>query len=92
VDPADVRKVVLGEQPGLTMQDELVVTTRRALFGSWEMNWLAYNFAHDLQLPGSSGGPIPYLMYPQGEGDKGRFDSINPDTFAYTLTSREISA
>ena len=25
------------------------------LFGAWEMNWLAYNDAHDVELPGSSG-------------------------------------
>lgn len=59
VDPADVRKVVLEERPGLTLQDAVVATVRRKLFGSWEMNWLAYNFAHDLRLPGSGRAPIP---------------------------------
>ena len=28
---------------------------RKALFGAWEMNWLAYNAAHDLALPGATG-------------------------------------
>ena len=51
VDPADVRKVVLEEQPGLTLKDEIVERARARLFGNWEMNWMAYNYAHDLLLP-----------------------------------------
>ncbi|MBI4996078.1 MAG: transglutaminase domain-containing protein [Rhodocyclales bacterium] len=92
VDPADVRKVVLEERPGLTLQDEVVVAARRKLFGAWEMNWLAYNFAHDLQLPGSGGAAVPFLMYPQGENDSGRLDSLDPPTFVYKLSSKELTA
>ena len=92
VDPADVRKVVLEEKPGLTLNDEIVVATRAKLFGAWEMNWLAYNVAHDLTLAGASGAKIPFLMYPQGENASGRFDSLDPDTFRYRITSRELSA
>jgi transglutaminase-like putative cysteine protease len=92
VDPADVRKVVLEERPGLTLQAEAVAAVRRKLFGAWEMNWLAYNFAHDLRLPGSERAPIPHFMYPQGENASGAFDSLDPASFAYTLTSREITA
>jgi len=33
----------------------MVKKARARLFGSWEMNWMAYNFAHDVALPGSSG-------------------------------------
>ncbi|HEX2197060.1 MAG TPA: transglutaminase family protein, partial [Burkholderiales bacterium] len=44
VDPADVRKVALEEPPGkLALDDPKVAAARRRLFGSWEMNWLAYN-------------------------------------------------
>jgi hypothetical protein len=44
VDPADVRKVMLEEPPGnRTLADELVRQARTQLFGSWEMNWMAYN-------------------------------------------------
>jgi len=54
VDPADVRKVVLEEpQENAALKDELVKKARARLFGSWEMNWMAYNFAHDVALPGS---------------------------------------
>ena len=57
VDPADVRKVVLEEPPGNRPLDDLVVRSARIrLFGSWEMNWMAYNFGHDVPLPGSASG------------------------------------
>jgi len=92
VDPADVRKVVLEEPPGgLAMTDERVTTVRRRLFGSWEMNWIAYNTAHDVLLPGSSRGSVPYFMYPQGETSKGRLDSLDPDAFKYSITVKELT-
>lgn len=91
VDPADVRKVVLEESPGLTLQDELVTQVREKLFGAWEMNWLGYNFAHDVALPGARGPKIPFLMYPQGETSARRLDSLDPDNFRYRITSREVT-
>jgi len=91
VDPADVRKVVLEEPPGkLAMTDEKVTAARKRLFGSWEINWLAYSYAHDVQLPGSTGPKIPYFMYPNGETSQGRLDQLDPDNFKYTLTAREL--
>jgi len=47
---------------------------------------------------GSTGSPraisacaaIGYFMYPQGETADGRLDSLNPDSFKYTITVREI--
>jgi transglutaminase-like putative cysteine protease len=93
VDPADVRKVVLEEPPGnRALDDEMVKKARARLFGSWEMNWMAYNFAHDVALPGSGGAPAGFLMYPQAETADGRLDSLDPDRFQYEITSREISA
>lgn len=87
VDPADVRKVVLEEVPGgLSLDDERVVAARERLFGSWEMNWLAYNHAHDVVLPGASGGPLPFFMYPHAESEAGRADPYDPDTFTYRIT------
>jgi hypothetical protein len=86
-----VRKVVLEEPPGnLPLVDPKVAAVRRALFGAWEMNWLAYNDAHDIVLPGSSGPMLPFLMYPHGEDAAGRFDSLDPALFGYSLSSREI--
>ena len=92
VDPADVRKVVLEEPPGnLKLSDEMVAKARTRLFGSWEMNWMAYNYAHDVALPGSSGQPLAFLMYPQAETAEGRIDPLDPDNFKYEITVREIS-
>jgi transglutaminase-like putative cysteine protease len=91
VDPADVRKVVLEEPPGnRPLGDDMVKKARVRLFGSWEMNWVAYNFAHDVALPGSDGVPVGFLMYPQAETADGRLDSLNPDNFKYEITSKEI--
>jgi len=93
VDPADVRKVALEEPPGkLAMDDPKVKTARERLFGYWEMNWLAYNRAHDLQLPGASGWKVPYFMYPDGQTSRGRLDPLDPDTFQYTITAKELKA
>lgn len=93
VDPADVRKVVLEEPPGnLALTDQKVADARKALFGSWEMNWLAYNVAHDIDLPGAKGPRVEFLMYPQAETAGGRLDCLDPASFKYTITSREISA
>jgi transglutaminase-like putative cysteine protease len=92
VDPADVRKVILEEGGGKAPDDPMVVAARRRLFGSWEMNWVALNFAHDLALPGATRGKIPFFMYPQAETAEGRLDSLDPDNFRYTIASREWTA
>lgn len=91
VDPADVRKVVLEEKPQpTTLADPVVPPVRAKLFGAWEMNWLAYNEAHDIKLPGSSGAPVAFLMYPQAESGGNRLDPLDPDNFKYTITAREL--
>jgi transglutaminase-like putative cysteine protease len=93
VDPADVRKVVLEEPPGnLAIDDARVIAARKTLFGAWEGNWLAYNVAHDVTLPGSAGPQLAFLMYPEVETGSGRFDPLEPDRFKYVLTSKEIAA
>ena len=93
VDPADVRKVVLEEPPGnRPLDDSMVKAARERLFGSWEMNWMAYNFAHDVPLPGSSGAPVGFLMYPQAETTEGRLDCLDADNFKYEITSKETTS
>jgi transglutaminase-like putative cysteine protease len=92
VDPADVRKVMLEEPPGnRSLEDEMVSKARARLFGSWEMNWMAYNCANDVALPGSSGPPVGFMMYPHAETAAGRLDSLDPDGFKYEISSREIT-
>jgi transglutaminase-like putative cysteine protease len=93
VDAADVRKVVLEEPPkNLAIDDAKVAAARKALFGSWETNWLAYNFAHDIALPGSSGPKLGFLMYPQAETANMRLDCLDPDNFKYTITAKELTS
>ena len=92
VDPADVRKVVLEENPPelLPLDDPKVQRARDKLFGAWEMNWLPYNYSHDVKLPQSNGPEIGFLMYPQGETANGRKDSLDPKNFSYTIKAKEI--
>ena len=90
VDPADVRKVVLEEPPGnLAVNDPKVLAMRKKLFGAWEMNWLAYNTAHDVRLPNSK-TKIPYLMYVNGETGGKVLDQLDPDAFKYSITATEV--
>ena len=60
-----------------------VKNARARLFGSWEMNWIAYNFGHDVTLPASTAGPLAFFMYPQAETARGRLDCLDPDVFEY---------
>lgn len=89
-DPADVRKVILEEPPGnLTRADEKVRAARARLFGSWEMNWIAFNYAHDVVLPGAKQGAVNCFMYPQAETRDARVDSLDPGAFRYDIRARE---
>lgn len=94
MDPADVGKVMRLETPEWLKDPShpVVRPVAKALFGGWEGNWLAYNTAHDVALPGSTGPKLGFLMYPQCENAAGRYDSLDPDNFKYTITAREIKA
>ena len=94
MDPADVGKVMRLETPEWlkTTQHPVVAPVNKALFGGWEGNWLAYNTAHDVALPGSTGKPLGFFMYPNGETAKGRIDQLDPDNFKYAISAREIKA
>jgi transglutaminase-like putative cysteine protease len=92
MDPADVDKV-MRQETGEWIKDAghpLVVPVRKALFGGWEGNWMAYNNAVDVTLPGTTGNPLPFLMYPQAQSGAQRYDPYDPDNFKYTITAREI--
>ena len=53
--------------------------------------WIAADVVYDVKLPGSSGGPVAFLMYPQAETGESRRDSLDPEQFRYTIKSREIA-
>lgn len=94
MDPADVGKVMRLETSEWIkdVNHPVVAPVKKALFGGWEGNWLAFNAAHDVALPGAKvGNRLGFLMYPQAENDKGRYDSLDPDNFKYTITAREIT-
>ena len=89
VDPADVRKVALEED--IPVDSDKVKILRERLFGSWEMNWVGFNYARDFTLPGQQDGPIGFLMYPYAETAQGVKDSLDSDAFSYTITSKEVA-
>lgn len=91
-DPGDVRKVALEEVPGgLPMTDSKVRAARAMLLGAWEGNWVAYNHAHDVRLPGSGLAPLPFLMYPQAKTVAGTLDSLDPTISGYRIESRRVA-
>ncbi len=94
MDPADVAKVMRLETATWIKNttDPVVAPVNKALFGGWEGNWMAYNAAHDVALPKSSGEKLGFFMYPIAENTEGRFDSSAPDDFKYQITAREIIA
>ena len=94
MDPADVTKVQRVETAEWikTTDHPVVAPVHKALFGAWEGNWLAYNTAHDVTLPGAKGPKLPFLMYPQAETADGRLDPYDPDNFKYTISAKEIKA
>ena len=94
MDPADVGKVMRQETATWIKDpdDPLVAPVRKALFGGWEGNWMAYNFAHDVSLSGSSTGKVGFLMYPQAEVNGEAIDPLDPDSFKYTISAQTVQA
>lgn len=91
MDPADVLKVMRAETDRWIKDpaDPLVAPVNAALFGNWEGNWLAYNTASDVALPGVDGA-LPFLMYPQGLNAQGRLDELDAKAFTYEMTAQEV--
>jgi transglutaminase-like putative cysteine protease len=88
MDPADVAKVAREETSyWLAADDPIVTAVRPKLFGGWEGNWIGYNTAHDVTLPGAKHGTLAFLMYPQAETGSARVDCYAPDEFKYTITA-----
>ena len=75
----------------LSADEPKVVAAREALIGACEGNWVAFNCAHDVALPGASGGRVGFLMYPEGEIGGVRLDCLDPAAFRYRIEAREIS-
>ncbi|MFT7721338.1 MAG: transglutaminase domain-containing protein [Roseateles sp.] len=93
MDPADVAKVMRQETPEWIKDagHPLVTPVRKALFGSWEGNWMGYNSASDVALPGARQPRLGFLMYPQAEVGGVARDPYAPDDFSYQITAKEIA-
>ncbi|MEI6803101.1 MAG: transglutaminase-like domain-containing protein [Burkholderiales bacterium] len=94
MDPADVTKV-MRQETAEWIKDAghpIVTPVRKALFGSWEGNWMAYNSASDVSLTGTKSRKLGFFMYPQAQTSAGGRDPYDPDSFAYQITAREITA
>jgi len=89
VDPADVSEVMALEM--LPRNHELISQLREKLFGSWEMNWVAFNDCENIDLgKTSTAGKLPFFLYPHAEIDGKQQDSLDPQTFAYKITSAAL--
>ncbi len=86
VDPADVRKVVLAEK--LALDSPQVRVLRDQLFGAWEMNWVGFNSATDIVLPGigERKPDFAFLMYPCAFTSTGECPCTEPAKFRYEIT------
>ncbi|HUO11145.1 MAG TPA: transglutaminase domain-containing protein [Caulobacteraceae bacterium] len=94
MDPADVLKVMRQERADWIKdaRDPLVAPVYAGLFGGWEGNWVGWNAANDVSLPGSrTAAQVPFLMYPQAEDERGRFDDLAANTFRYAISAREVA-
>lgn len=94
MDPADVAKVMRQEKPQWIKNpaDPVIAPVMAGLYGAWEGNWVAYNTAHDVKLPGSRGKALGFLMYPMAEDGDGWLDQYDPATFTYRISARQVAA
>jgi transglutaminase-like putative cysteine protease len=88
VDPSDVRKSIVDE--GLSGADSKLVVLKKLLFGFWEMNWIGFNAAQDVDLRGAAGKTLPFLVFPQVETADGRFDNLDAERFDYSVTAGRV--
>lgn len=89
VDPADVSEVMALEM--LPRNHDLIEQLRENLFGSWEMNWVAFNDSEHVDLgKTSTAGKLPFFLYPHAEIDGRQQDSLEPETFSYKITSAAL--
>ncbi|MFA7083852.1 MAG: transglutaminase-like domain-containing protein [Arcobacteraceae bacterium] len=87
-DPADVTKVRLAEN--LKNEDKKVKDTKAYMFGNWEMNWMAFNYARDFILsPKPTQYPLNMLGYPYAEIGEDAQDYYDAKTFSYEYISQE---
>jgi transglutaminase-like putative cysteine protease len=89
VDPADVRKMMLKQN--LKLSDSKTKGYRAYYWGGIDPYRIKLGEGRDLTLnPPQSGRPINYLMYPFAQvGDK-TLDWLDPTTFKYKITYKQL--
>lgn len=88
VNPSDVRKAIQSE--GLSQFDPKLTVLKKLLFGFWEMNWVSFNAAQDVELRGSTGNPLPFLVNPVLETREGRFENPAAGQFNYAVSAQRV--
>ncbi|MGL5632045.1 MAG: transglutaminase-like domain-containing protein [Azovibrio sp.] len=86
VDPSDARRAAAVEK----LEHSRLLPIKKLLFGVWEMNWMAYNLAEDLVLPGEAGAALPFFTLPRLERQEGILDGQDPKNFTYHIQARKI--
>ena len=92
IDPADVRKVVLEEPPGnLALDDPKVVDARKTCSapGKATGSPITSRTTSRYRVAGTE-ARVPHVS--AGGGGRIRLDCLDPDTFKYTITSKEITS
>lgn len=90
VDPSDVLKVVLEED--IPLASSRISAERIRLFGSWEMNWVAFNTAKDFKINPPAKTDIEFFMYPRAETGGRVWNHLDAKAFGYQIQAREITA
>jgi transglutaminase-like putative cysteine protease len=89
VDPAGVCEVIALDN--LPRNHEQINTLREKLFGTWEMNWVAFNHGENITLgQNSKAGKVPFFLYPHAEIDGKQLDSLDPQAFSYKIASAAL--
>ncbi|MDR1889527.1 MAG: transglutaminase-like domain-containing protein [Zoogloeaceae bacterium] len=84
-DPSDACRAMRLEKH-LSPEDSRAL--RKILFGVWEMNWLVYNRAESLTLPGLP--TLPFFITPQLERQEVATEGLDLDGFRYHIESRSV--
>jgi transglutaminase-like putative cysteine protease len=93
VDPADLHRLIRYEPPGnLDMTDPKVVSARATLFGAWESNWVPYNMAHDVLLPGSDNAVLPVFTNPRVKIGGGEMTDTSSPGISCMIAATELPA
>ncbi|MDF0678197.1 MAG: transglutaminase domain-containing protein [Nitrosomonas sp.] len=89
VNPSDVARVMAAES--LSHNHDSISQLREKLFGSWEMNWVAFNERENVDLGttkvSAAISKLPFFGYPHAEIDGRLQDSLEPESFSYKIVS-----